>query len=543
MNHQEPGSERRLLIVFGLTVLFLMAWPTVVQKLGWVKPTDPTTQHPQQSVEKPVASGIEAPLIPIKEHIDRSIETTSTKIGLSSSTASLARIEIKRPPYQIDPAELILLNGQEGAGPGAVVWSTSDGGTLAPWTGWKPVTSASRTTVTFQGEPAPGVAAEARYELTDAEHNAWTLTLSATNRAAAPALLQPRLLAGRLLRDPLDHGRYRLLRAAAGGKIHAVTLGSGVLSQRRDGAVGWVTAQTKYYTTILEPKTPSSALIITRDPLGQPQGWIEWPPTALPAGQTQTWTVRGYAGPLDYRFLDALQLDQATSLGAFSTIARLLQTALNGLTRWLRSYGAAIVTLTFLLSLLFYPLTWVSFRTMKKMELVQPEIKALQEKHKNDPKRLNEEVMKLYKQHQLNPLAGCLPLLLQMPLFIALYQVLSRSPELRGAGFLLIRDLSAPDGLIPLPATVPLLGSALNILPLAMAGMMVVQQRMTTKGRAATEEQRVQQQVFAFMPALFGVMFYTLPSGLVLYWLINTVLTVVQQKLILREFRVVAAAR
>lgn len=542
MNHPEPGSEKRLLIVFGLTILMLMAWPPLVQKLGWVKPSEQIEQdkpHEQQNASSGV---IQKPQITIQETIDRVIETTSTKIGVSGTSASLAQIEIKKPGYQIDPAELALLTSQEGAGLGAVAWSAApDGMTMTPSSAWKPASSA--TGVVSRSEPFPGVAAESRYDFTDPARNAWTLTLTVTNHSTAPAAIQPRILAGRMLHDPLEHGRYRLLRASVGGKVHGLTLKSGAAGQRKEGAVAWVTAQTKYYATVLEPKSPASALIVTRDPLGQPQAWIEWVPTVIALGQTQTWTLRGYAGPLDYRFLDALRLDQATSLGAFSTITRLLQTALNGLTRVFNSYGGAIVALTLLLSLLFYPLTWTSFRTMKKMELVQPDMKALQERYKKDPKRMNEEVMKLYKQHKLNPLAGCLPLLLQMPIFIALYQVLSRSPELRGARFLLIRDLSAPDGLVPLPMTLPLIGGALNVLPLAMAGMMFVQQRMTTKGRALTEEQRVQQQVFAFMPILFGVMFYGLPSGLVLYWLLNTTVTVVQQKIALREFHAPAAAR
>lgn len=381
----------------------------------------------------------------------------------------------------------------------------------------------------------PGWLAEQRYEVAAAEQNSFTVRLTVTNTTAAPQTIQPRLLAGRLLHDPLDHGRYRLLRAQVAGKIRTLPVKAGVPPQRWEGAVGWVTAQTKYSAAILEPTGPSAALVVTRDAYGQPQGWIEWPATTVPPGGTATWTARGYAGPLDYRFLDALKLDQAVSLGAFTTITRLLQAGMNSLTGLLHSHGAAIVALTVLLSLLFYPLTWTSFRTMKKMEMLQPEIKALQERYRSDPKRLNEEVMKAYRKHRVNPLAGCLPLLLQMPLFIALYQVLSRSPELRGAKFLLIKDLSAPDAILPLPAVLPLIGSAVNILPLAMAGMMFLQQRMSAASKAVTEEQRIQQRVFGFMPLLFGVMFYTLPSGLVLYWLLNTTLVVLQQQLMLRK--------
>lgn len=546
MHHDDPSMERRLLLAFGLTMLILAAWPALARRMGWAPPvqsindsktTSETATIPPQQANKSNILGINTPLNGQEDLVSRYLSTTSSKLGISGSTASLSQIEIKPPSYKTDPAELTLLSGHEGPGIGAVAWQAGAEGALSAWSGWAlaPGTMDERH-LTARGEVAPGVAVESRYDLDEEGRNALTMTVSVTNRAAIPYPIQPRLLAGRLLHDPLDRGRYRLLRASVAGKGQSVTVKAGAAAHRREGEVDWVTAQTKYYTTIVTPKTPAAALVITRDVMAQPQAWIEWPTTTIPPGETRTWVARGYAGPLDYRFLDALQLDQATSLGAFTTITRLLQTALNGLTRvFHNSHGTAIVVLTLLLSLLFYPLTWTSFRTMKKMERLQPEIKALQERYKNDPKRLNEEAMALYKQHRVNPLAGCLPLLLQMPIFISLYQVLSRSPELRGARFLLIKDLAAPDHLVPLPGTLPILGPALNVLPLAMAVMMFVQQRMSSSGRAVTEEQRVQQQVFAFMPILFGVMFYALPSGLVLYWLLNTTLTVVQQRLILRK--------
>lgn len=442
-------------------------------------------------------------------------------------------LQLKPAAYRTTEEERRLLAPEDGPGIGAVAWE----GALTAWNGWElAAMPATPPMLGYRGQPTAGVLAEQRYEVTAAAQNSFTIRLMVTNTTGAPQTVQPWLLGGRLLHDPLERGRYRLLRAQVGGKVHTLSLPPSVVSRRWEGPVGWVTAQTKYSTAIVQPTTPAVALVVARDLHGQPQGWIEWPATIVLPGGTASWTLRGYVGPLDYRFLDALELDHAASLGAFTTITRLLQAGLNGLTGLLRSHGAAIVALTMLLSLGFYPLTWASFRTMKKMEILQPEIRALQERYAKDSKRLNEEVMKAYRKHRVNPVAGCLPLLLQLPIFMALYQVLSRSPQLRGARFLLIKDLSAPDALIPLPAVLPLVGSALNVLPLAMAGMMFVQQRMTTRGRGAlTEEQRVQQQVFGFMPLLFGAMFYTLPSALVLYWLLNTTLVVCQQQLMLRR--------
>lgn len=529
MIQEPPGMERRLILAFLLTLLVLAGWPYLSEKMGLVPHN--TGQNTPLISKKLEETGISTPQVILKQEIIGKSATKSSVIGFSKGTAAISEIHIKKPAYQTQPEELILLTPEDGPGFSAIAWQ----GSLVAWDGWSMApTPGGQPYVTYQGEPTPGLAAELRYDLDDTGHNIVGWRLTVTNQAAEPQSVQPRLLAGRTLHDHLEQGRYRLLRASVAEKIRTVGRPREP-SQRWPGAVRWVTAQTKYYTAVMELATPAAALVATTDVHGQPQAWLEWPTTTIPIGGSHTWSGRLYVGPLDYRFLDDLRLDHAVSLGAFTTVTRLMRSAMLWLSGLFHSYGAAIVTLTVLLAFLFYPLTATSFRTMKRLERLQPELKALQERYKKDPKRLNEEVVKAYRTHRVNPVGGCLPMLLQIPIFIALYQVLNRSPELRGAKFLLIHDLSAPDALIPLPGTLPLVGSAVNVLPLAMAGMMFLQQRMTMRGKTLTEEQRIQQQVFKFMPILFGVMFYTLPSGLVLYWLLNTTLVVLQQRVIARR--------
>ena len=463
------------------------------------------------------------------------MSSQSVEMAFAQPTAGIGEVRIKPQQYHMEPGEQHLLTVGDGPGLGAVAWELDAQNLPAIWNGWQPDPQSTESTTVFRTEPRPGLEATMTYHLTRPELNGLAVTLSIINHTAHPQAIQPRLLGGQYLSDPLDHGRYQLLRASVGGKVRTWHTRLGGQPQRVAGSVAWVAAQTKYYTTIFESKTTSSALVVTYDAKGHPWAWLEWPAAELAPGAVQTWELRGYAGPLDYRYLDELQLDQAASLGAFTVISRLLRAAMHTIAGAVHSYGVAIVTLTVSLSALFAPLTLMSFRTMKKMQVLQPEIQQLQERHKKDPKKLNEELMKAYKKHQVNPMAGCLPLLFQMPVFIALYQVLSRSPELRGAKFLLIQDLSAPDAIIKLPSVLPVVGSAINVLPLAMAVMMFVQQRFSTQ-KAVTEEQRIQQQVFTFMPLLFGVMFYSLPSALVLYWLLNTTLAVVQQAMVARKF-------
>ena len=158
-------------------------------------------------------------------------------------------------------------------------------------------------------------------------------------------------------------------------------------------------------------------------------------------------------------------------------------------------------------------------------------MEQLKKQHKDNPQKLNKEIMELYKKYKINPLSGCLPILLQMPIFIALYQALMKCIELRNTSFFWIKDLSSPDA-VSLPFTLPLIGNSINILPLIMIGAMFVQQKMSSKtmGSAVTPEQKEQQKIMLIvMPVVFGFIFYSMPSGLVLYWVVNTLLTIGEQ--------------
>ena len=148
--------------------------------------------------------------------------------------------------------------------------------------------------------------------------------------------------------------------------------------------------------------------------------------------------------------------------------------------------------------------------------------------YKDNPQKLNKEIMELYREHKVNPLGGCLPLLLQMPIFFALYQVLMRSVALRGANFLWIKDLSEPDRLFFLPFSLPILGNEFNILPILMTIGMFVQQKFTMT-KATGEAAQQQKIMLIIMPLMFGVIFYRMPAGLVLYWFINSTLMLLTQ--------------
>jgi YidC/Oxa1 family membrane protein insertase len=236
-----------------------------------------------------------------------------------------------------------------------------------------------------------------------------------------------------------------------------------------------------------------------------------------------------YAGPKEYDQLKTLRvgLEYIVDFGFFSIIAHPLFWVLKLFYQLTGNYGWAIILLTIIVRIPFIPLVNKSQKSMKKMQEIQPRMAEVKEKYKKDPQRMQKEMMELYKTHKVNPVGGCLPMLLQIPVFFALYKILLISIELRSAPFMLwIKDLSAPDTLFGnIPLAFPLIGGfALGPLPILMGVTMLIQQKMTP-----TSLDPAQNKMMMFMPIIFTFMFLNFASGLVLYWLMNNVFSISQQ--------------
>jgi YidC/Oxa1 family membrane protein insertase len=294
----------------------------------------------------------------------------------------------------------------------------------------------------------------------------------------------------------------------------------------RAGQVQWTAIQNKYYAIAAIPRTSTTWSVLHEGttPLEYAAA-LRWPLNA--ASTAVHFTV--FAGPKELRRLAALD-GNGKSLAELVFFnygwVRILRPDVWLLRplQWLYgvtgNYGVAIIIITVIIKLLFYPLTWKSFKSMQAMQHLQPQMKRLQDMYKNDRQKLNEEMMKLYREQKVNPLGGCLPMVVQIPVFIALYQVLYASIELRHAGFMWwIKDLSAPD----------------YPMALLMGASMVVQQWMTP----TTGDPR-QAKMMLFMPIIFTFMFLNFPVGLVIYWLVNNLLTIAQQYVMLRNRPVTA---
>ena len=282
------------------------------------------------------------------------------------------------------------------------------------------------------------------------------------------------------------------------------------------GDIPWVAHESKYFMTSLFPEQKGAAAVL--DPI---EGELGGTLVFSLSQRGEAFSGQFYAGPKDYELLKSYGngLEGVINFGVFGVLGKPMFFILKSIYNVVKSYGLAIIILTTLIKIVFIPLTHKQQKSMQEMQRIQPEISAIREKYKSDPQSMNREVMALYKKYKVNPAAGCLPLLIQIPVFFALYNVLLSAIELRQTPFLYISDLSAADTLFG-----HLGGFAVGPLPLLMGASMYYQQKLTP----TTMDPR-QAKIFQWMPVIFTIMFLNFPSGLVLYWLVNNVLTIVQQ--------------
>ncbi|HVM59308.1 MAG TPA: membrane protein insertase YidC [Verrucomicrobiae bacterium] len=298
-------------------------------------------------------------------------------------------------------------------------------------------------------------------------------------------------------------------------------------------SAGWIAVKSQYFTMVLSPVT--NVVGFTCAPVDLPTP----PPPPTNHGLTATATIpftragdgslscafSFYAGPKDYNRLAALGkhqeelMDLGTPMDFYSGLfGVILLHSLNYFHGLIPNYGVAIILVTIALKVIFWPIQAKSIQSMKAMQKFQPLMNKLREKYKDDPQKLNTEMMKLYKEHKINPFSGCLPVLIQLPVLIAFYRVLLYASALRGAPFLWIHDLSQPDTIFTIA------GLQINPLPLAMTAGTFFQQKMTPTGGDPQ-----QQKMMMFMPVMMLFFFYKLAAGLTLYYTLQQLLSLLQQ--------------
>lgn len=277
-------------------------------------------------------------------------------------------------------------------------------------------------------------------------------------------------------------------------------------------AVALASAFDQYTATIMYNFKKDTNVILERDRSDNPVIYFEG---------TQDMSFNGYLGPKDHKILKSIKpvLTNAIEYGWFTFAAKPLFQLLSFLHGIFGNWGWAIIALTLVVRLVLYPLTYKGMVSMQKMKELAPKIKEVQAKHKGDPQRLNAATMEMYKKHGANPLGGCLPMILQIPVFFAIYRVLLNAVELQGAPWMLwIDDLSRMD--------------PTYVLPILMGVSMFFQQKMTPSNFTDP----MQEKIFKFLPVIFTFFFVTFPSGLVLYWFVNNLFSIAQQFIVNQQF-------
>jgi YidC/Oxa1 family membrane protein insertase len=292
----------------------------------------------------------------------------------------------------------------------------------------------------------------------------------------------------------------------------------------------WVAVSDQFFTTLVAPLTAKANVVWGRrfdferapdQKLPAIEGALGMPAFQLSPGQTYTARFEIYAGPKLYHRLAQLPHNEAEVMdfGMFKIVCQFLLNFMNLLHSWLHDYGLAILALTTIIKLTLWPIQNRANRSMRQMAALSPKMQELREKYKDDPTRMNQEVMKLYKQYGINPVGGCLPMMIQIPIFFGLFKMLGQAVELRNAKFLWVKDLSQPDTV----AHLPVLGWPINIIPLCMAATQIWLMAMTPKTGDPT-----QRRVMMFTPLIFLFICYNFAAALALYYTAQNLFSILQ---------------
>jgi YidC/Oxa1 family membrane protein insertase len=536
--------EKRTLLAVALSILILVAYqylvtqyypspPAPVEKPAErvEKPADPKqAESPAPPSPRPQPALKEAKASQAKSQAGREIKVeTDDYIALfTAQGARLKSFKLKRyrqsadeksPPFEMIPSAPgipyplgVRLNGEAPFNDETLSYSVQ-GGNLA-------LSGKNEGRLVFQGRSPAGAIITKEFGFTGAGY-AIRMQVSVEGAGAPPEVL---LFADAHANGPKSDAPFEGLLADVDGKLirdHGDALAKGL---ERSGKVAWAGFGHTYFLFALLPDDNAEQKLVV-------QGKAPVVVMALgPASGATKAAHTLFIGPKELDILKDMNrgLEHAIDFGWFGLVSMPLLYVMHFFHRLTSSYGIDIILLTVLIKLLMAPLTHKSFVSMKQMQKLQPQMERLKEKYKDDKEGLNKEIMELYRRNKVNPFGGCLPMLLQFPVFIGLYNALRTPIELRHATFFWIKDLSRPDW-ESLPLTVADWHVGIPILTLMMGASMFLQQWMTPS--AGDPNQR---RMMLMMPLVFTFMFINFPSGLTIYWLVNNLLSIAQQYLINR---------
>jgi len=571
--------DRKGIIAISLALITLVAWffytnnenrkavAAYAKEQAAAEAAKAEAAKTEPSPEKPATTGVAAattpapaveatpsqPEVPEKQEqlSTETVEYTFTNLG-----GGLARTLLKN--HEAERGTKMVLN-EFGEIPIASISEAAGEGTKAPFTS---TVDTANGTITFDRTDAKKLQMTKRFTVpksTDLKSDYIVdLDVTFTNRGEQPLTI-PAYFVHTGSTAPVhqdDRADYTGFKWYGGKLITAPSFEGGMWSKGRSvfaeahSNIEWAGVANQYFTTLVTPVledagkptqrgqqgaavwakrfeilnhqwTESGRTIKSDAKIYGVNGALGMPAFTLEPGKSLVQKFQIYAGPREYGRLRLLANDESDIMdfGTFGFVSKTLLNTMNWLHGKLGSYAAAIIVLTLIIKCLLWPMQNKATQSMKRMQLLTPKQTEIREKYKDDPTRMNAEVMKLYKDYGVNPMSGCLPMLVQIPIFFGFYNMLGKAVELRNSHFLWVHDLSQPDTIWHLP----MLGYPLNVLPLLMAGTMLLQMSLSPKSGDA-----MQQRMFMFMPLIFVGFCYNYASALALYWTVQNLFSVVQ---------------
>jgi YidC/Oxa1 family membrane protein insertase len=526
--------EKRALLAVVLSLAFFYGYSLLfppAEKQAAVKPPQQQAISSAQRVSVPVPVQPLQPVVNTAVAVkDVTVDTDLFTAVFSNQGGTLKRLVLKnyRENSAVDAAKVLLF--AETNPEGFSLKTASVGFSLDPLALYSTsdksltVSGTERKQLEFVWRSPQGVVVKKVFSFTGSSY-AIAMKTTVLNVSAAPLTGTVDLLLSRPAQPPPGLTRFEVNNVVTfADESFSSTEVKDMAEKTKtfDGAVAWSGYADKYFlSAVLAANNSIKSVSVRKVSPSYLESRMATSPHNLLPGQSHTNDYRLFFGPKDLDILKAegAGLEKSLDLGWFAALATPLLYALKFLHTYTNNYGFAIIIITIIIKLLFFPLTHKSYKSMKDMQKLQPKMAELKEKHKDDRDAMNKAIMELYRTNKVNPLGGCLPMVVQIPVFFALYKALMFSIELRHAPFMLwITDLSAKD--------------PYYVTPIIMGVTMFIQQKMTP-----TTMDPIQEKVMLALPVVFTFMFLGFPSGLVIYWLVNNILTICQQMYINKSFK------
>jgi len=546
-------EQSRLLIAIVLSLAIFLAWqfffrPDEAQRRQAKKVESPAVEEKQtvKDTEKPYKETIEKPApvedstvkeTPLKTAATITVDTPLYQAKISENGAIFYSFLLKNyhEKVQKDSPFKQILTGDESFGVGRLGFTGKSiaGLDKAVFTANLPSrqleVNDSPRDLTFLWRSQDGMVIEKTYKFAP---DTYAIGMQVTIKNGSGRSIQDRLFVNLNAKAPGDKRMYAFEGPSAliNDKLEEIKTKKLKDQDTFDGKIKWVALQSRYFMSGLIPDQIEEAslhLALKSDKFLAAR--YRQPEKAIQPGTQYTYIYQLFMGPKNIQDLKKVgnDLQKVVDFGWFDIIAKPCLWLMNLFYSVIPNYGVAIIILTILVKLLLWPLGQKSYKSMSEMKKIQPLMKEIREKYKDDKQRMNQEVMGLYRTYKINPLGGCLPMVVQLPFFFALYRMLYEAIELRHAPFFLwIDDLAAPDRLFRFDFSIPFMEPpyGIPVLTIVMGASMLLQQKMSPPMGDAT-----QAKMMMFMPIIFTVIFINFSSGLVLYWLVNNLLSIAQQ--------------